>query len=215
MRLWQLQSVLILLYWPQRWTILCSICSFWHHNWQYRPHRINNTADNYQRKCKFDLWIRWEQSSKQKEDIYQGSMSDKWTIIDRSSISPSGSRNDCWIRKKCYVDPVDIDTILFEHESICASQQRSEKLWKWVIIAWILRTTLYSLITVDLQMFFHRRHQAPNESETLGKKRGRDMRRGGRAHQITRKDTHQTKELCAKKELADTRKGLSTRTEAG
>ena len=39
------------------------------------------------------------------------------------------------------------------------------------------------------------------------------MRIGGRGRQSTRKDTDQTKELAAKKESADTKKGRSTRKE--
>ena len=41
------------------------------------------------------------------------------------------------------------------------------------------------------------------------------MRIGGRGRQSTRKDTDQTKELAAKKESADTKKGRSTRKEPG
>ena len=42
------------------------------------------------------------------------------------------------------------------------------------------------------------------------------MRIGGRGHQSTRRnDTDQTKELAAKKESADTKKGQSTREEPG
>ena len=41
------------------------------------------------------------------------------------------------------------------------------------------------------------------------------MRIGGRGRQSTRKDTDQTKELAAKKEAADTKKGRSMRKEPG
>ena len=41
------------------------------------------------------------------------------------------------------------------------------------------------------------------------------MRIGGRGRQSTRKDTDQTKELAAKKESANTKKGRSTRKEPG
>ena len=41
------------------------------------------------------------------------------------------------------------------------------------------------------------------------------MRIGGRGRQSTRKDTDQTKELAAKKESADTKKGRNTRKEPG
>ena len=41
------------------------------------------------------------------------------------------------------------------------------------------------------------------------------MRTAGRGRQSTRKDTDHTKELAAKKESADTKKGRSTRKEPG
>ena len=41
------------------------------------------------------------------------------------------------------------------------------------------------------------------------------MRIGGRGHQNTRNDTDQAKELAAKKESTDTKKGRSTRKEPG